>query len=74
MLAAERAAFADEVPLADELVERARSHPRGERLALGRWLEEGLGSGAAGVVGRRAWPAMVAWAAPASAVRGDLNR
>ena len=40
--AAERAAFADEVLLADELRERPRSHPSGERLALGRWLEERL--------------------------------
>ena len=46
MLAAERTALADEVLLADELVEVARAHPRGERLALGRRLEEGLGSGA----------------------------
>ena len=29
-------------------VEDARSHPRGERLALGRWLEERLGPRAAG--------------------------
>ena len=43
---AERPALADEVLLADELVEVARPHPGGERLALGRWLEEGLGSGA----------------------------
>ncbi len=42
--APERAAFADEVLLADELVEVARAHARGERLALGRGLEEGLGS------------------------------
>ena len=46
MPAPERAALADEVLLADELVEVARAHPRGERLALGRWLEEGFGSGA----------------------------
>ena len=43
---AERTALADEVLLADELVEVARAHPGGERLALGRWLEQGLGSGA----------------------------
>ena len=38
--------LADEVFLADELVEVARAHPGGQRLPLGRWLEEGLGSGA----------------------------
>ena len=38
--AAERPALADEVRLADELVEAARAHPGGERLALGRWLEQ----------------------------------
>ena len=46
--AAERPALADEVLLADELLEVARAHPRGERLALGRWLEERLRAGAAG--------------------------
>ena len=44
--AAERAALADEVGLADELVEVARAHPRGERLPLGRWPEQGFGAGA----------------------------
>ena len=44
--AAERAPLADEVLLADELVERARPHPGGERLALGRGLEQGFGPGA----------------------------
>jgi hypothetical protein len=34
--------------LSDELGQVARSHPRGERLALGWRLEEGLGPGAAG--------------------------
>ena len=52
---AERAALADEVLLADELVEVARAHPRGERLPLGRRLEEGLGSGTVGSAGRLAW-------------------
>ena len=42
----ERAALADEVLLADELVERPRTHPGRERLAFGRRLEQGLGSGA----------------------------
>ena len=42
--APERPALADEVLLPDELLEIARAHPRGKRLALGRWLEEGLGS------------------------------
>ena len=42
----ERSALTDEVLLAHELRERAWSHPRGERLALGRWLEEGFGTGA----------------------------
>ena len=46
--AAERAALADEVFLADELLERSRPHPGGKRLTLGRWLEEGFGSGARG--------------------------
>ena len=41
---AERAALADEVRLADELVEGARAHARGERLPLGRWPEQGFGS------------------------------
>ncbi len=42
--AAEGAALADEVGLADELVERARAHARGERLPLGRWSEQGFGT------------------------------
>ena len=42
----ERAALADEVLLADELVEGPRTHPGRQRLPLGRWLEEGFGSGA----------------------------
>lgn len=46
--APERAAFADEVLLADELLERARPHPRRERLALGWRLEERFRSGTAG--------------------------
>lgn len=41
-----RAALPDEVLLADELVEAARSHPGSQGLALGRWLEERLGPGA----------------------------
>ena len=45
---AERPALADEVLLADELVERARPHPRRERLRSGRGLEEGLGLRATG--------------------------
>ena len=44
--AAERTALADEVLLADELVERARAHPGGEGLALGRRPEQGFGPGA----------------------------
>ena len=51
---AERAAFADEVRLPDELVEVPRTHARGERLALGRWLEEGFGSGAGRFAARMA--------------------
>ena len=42
----ERSALADEMLLAYELVEVARAHPGGERLALGRWLEQRLGPGA----------------------------
>jgi hypothetical protein len=45
---AERSALADEVLLADELVEASRPHPRRERLALGRWVEERLGLRASG--------------------------
>ena len=44
---AQRPALADEVLLADELLERPRSHPRGERLAARRRLEQG------DLVGRR---------------------
>ena len=44
--AAQRPAIADEVVLADELVQVARPHARGQRLPLGRRLEEGFGSGA----------------------------
>jgi hypothetical protein len=51
--ASERAAFADEMLLADELLERPRAHAGGQRLALGRWLEEGFGSGALGSLGGR---------------------
>jgi hypothetical protein len=42
--AAEWAALADEVGLADELVEASWPHPGRERLPFGRGLEEGLGS------------------------------
>jgi hypothetical protein len=44
---AQRTAFADEMLLADELSEAPGSHPGGQRLALGWWLEQGLGAGAA---------------------------
>lgn len=43
---AQRAALADEMLLADELVEVARAHPRRERLPLRRRLEQGFRSGA----------------------------
>ena len=43
---AERTTVAHKVRLADELLERARAHAGGERLALGRRSEEGFGSGA----------------------------
>ena len=49
--AAERSAFADEVALPDELLEAARAHARGERLALGRGMEERLGLGAGRAAG-----------------------
>ena len=52
---AERAALADEVGLADELVERPRAHARGERLPLGRWTEQGLGTGARWMCAGWAW-------------------
>ena len=42
----ERSAIADEMLLADELVQAARAHPGGQRLPLRRRLEEGFGSGA----------------------------
>lgn len=42
---AQRAVFADQVFLTDELLERPWTHPGGQRLALGRRPEEGLGSG-----------------------------
>ena len=45
--ATERATLADEMLLAHELRQRPWPHPRGQRLPLGRWLEERLGSGAA---------------------------
>lgn len=48
---AQRAALPDEVRLADELVQAARAHAGGQRLAFGRWLEENLGSGADGTAG-----------------------
>jgi hypothetical protein len=44
--APDRATLADEVLLPDELLERPRSHPRRERLPVGRRLEEGLGTSA----------------------------
>ena len=63
--AAERPALADEVLLADELVEVARPHAGGERLALGRRLEQGFGSGARGMrrVGMGRWygPRPISW-------------
>ena len=43
---AERAALADEVRLAHELLEGARAQPGGERLPLGRGLEQGFGASA----------------------------
>ncbi len=57
--AAERPALADEVGLPDELLEVARAHARGERLSLGRWLEERLGTGAPGPGSRRGHARMV---------------
>ena len=67
--------LADEVALADELVERARAHPGGERLPLGRWLEQGFGAGPAGSSGGRHGPTMVrAGRGPRQCVRGDRSR
>ncbi|MGZ8514538.1 MAG: hypothetical protein ACXW4H_05070 [Candidatus Limnocylindrales bacterium] len=40
--AAQRSAIADQVVLTDELVQVARSHPRGQGLPLRRRLEEGF--------------------------------
>ena len=57
--AAQRSALADEVGLADELVEVARAHPGGQRLPLGRWLEERFGAGALGSSRGRHGAAMV---------------
>ena len=56
----QRPAFADEVVLADELIEAPRTHPGGQRLALGRWLEERLVTGADGTAGSGHVPPMVA--------------
>ena len=67
----QRTALADEVGLPDELLEVARAHARGERLALRRGLEEGLGSGALGSAGGGHGP-MVAPAA-ASADQNLVN-
>ena len=53
---AERPALADEVLLADELVERPRPHARRERLPLGRRLEQGLRLRASGP-----WVVLTAW-------------
>src|SRR5918995_2665550 len=55
---AQRSALADEVLLADELLEVARAHPGGQRLAFGRWLEERLRTGAHGAAGSGAGPPM----------------
>ena len=43
---AERTTVAHKVRLADELLERARAHAGGERLALGRRTKESLRTGA----------------------------
>ena len=48
---AERTLLADEVLLADELVEVPGAHPSRERLAFGRGLEQRLGSGAGRATG-----------------------
>ena len=74
---AERPALADEVLLADELVEAARAHPGGQRLALGRRLEQRLGPRADGA--SRAWHGpmvarRVARAGWDQAVRTDRSR
>ena len=52
-------AIPDEMRLADELLEIPRAHAGGQRLPLGRWLEEGFGSGALGSPRGRHGPAMV---------------
>ena len=60
----QRTALADELLLAHELVQRPRPHPRGQRLGLGRWLEQRLWAGAGGTTGSGHDPPMVArWAA-----------
>jgi hypothetical protein len=46
--AAERTTFANEMLLADELIEGSRAHPRRKWLLLGRRLEQGLGAGTGG--------------------------
>jgi hypothetical protein len=43
---AQRPALADEVLLPDELLETPWAHAGSQRLPLGRWPEQGLGSGA----------------------------
>jgi hypothetical protein len=44
--APQRAALADEMFLPDKLLEVPWAHSRCERLALGRWLEQGFRTGA----------------------------
>ncbi len=70
---AERAALADEVGLADELVEGPGSHPRGERLSLGRWLEQRLGTRALGSTGGGHGPMVARARGPTAAVTGRIG-
>lgn len=72
--AAKRPALSDEVGLTDELVERAWPHPRSERLALGRRLEQGFRSGTHGTSGGGHGRSMVARRRVWLAGRGDVPR
>ena len=65
----ERSALADEVGLADELGQVAWAHPGGQRLPLGRRLEQGLGAGAGRSSG--GWHARMVARAGAATRRGE---
>ncbi len=69
--APERATLTDEVLLADELVEVPWAHARGERLRLGRGMEEGLGSCAGRPPGGWHEPMVSRWRRATATVRSE---